>query len=252
MNDESRVIGKRKDISYGSTLDFFNDRAERYTENNPYSVTMYQDSNPNLVETRNKKEVEKLLPLLKIDSKSRVLDVACGIGRWSDAIEEKIEEYCGIDFSSRLIELAKKRNQFGSNRDFIVGHSADLRKILKENGKGKYNRILLIGSLMYLNDSDVESVMRQVEEICEERALICIREPVGIINRLTLSDFYSEELNHNYNAIYRTRDELKKVFELTLMSRGFVLEESNFLFLEDKMNNREETSQYYFIFVRKG
>ena len=39
------------------------------------------------------------------------LDLACGIGRWADALEIDVAEYCGVDFSQSLINLAKERNQ---------------------------------------------------------------------------------------------------------------------------------------------
>ena len=89
---------------------FFKKRAEKFQENNPYSVTMYQDNHAEIVRQRNQKEIEKLMPLLHMEKDAKVLDVACGIGRWADALPEDITEYCGMDFSEELIEIAKKRN----------------------------------------------------------------------------------------------------------------------------------------------
>lgn len=247
--NNTRIKKNVSDINYDRTLQFFNKRAGKYKENNPYSVTMYQDNNPILVEERNKAETEKLLPLLRLDRHSKVLDLACGIGRWSDAITADIEEYCGIDFSENLIELATKRDH-GANRNFYVGSVNRFLDVLRSNQKGNYNRMLLIGILMYINDRDLDSVMNQLAEVSEEHAVICIREPVGIDERLTLKNFYSEELKDNYNAIYRTRDELTRVFEKTLMAAGFQMTQSGFLFSEDELNNRRETAQYYFILER--
>jgi ubiquinone/menaquinone biosynthesis C-methylase UbiE len=71
---------------------------------------MFQDSNPELVEKRNQVEKKVLTPLLKLDRTSKVLDVACGIGRWADSVPDDIEEYCGTDFSDEMIQLASARN----------------------------------------------------------------------------------------------------------------------------------------------
>lgn len=247
--EDTRIRKTVTDIDYSQTLHFFNGRAGKYTEDHPYSVTMYQDNNPALVEERNRAETEKLLPLLKLDGQSRVLDLACGIGRWSDAITTRIDEYCGIDFSGNLIELAKKRPH-EANRFFYVGAANEFQEVLKAEGRGKYNRLLLIGICIYINDSDLVRVMEQLCDVAEEHAMICIREPLGIDERLTLKGFYSEELRDDYNAIYRTRGELTDVLEKTLLKAGFRITHSGFLFSEEELNNRRETAQYYFILER--
>ena len=87
---DTRIKKNIENIDYEQTLNFFNKRADKYKEENPYSVTMYQDDNPTLVEKRNRAETEKLLPLLRLDDESKILDIACGIGRWSDAITTRI------------------------------------------------------------------------------------------------------------------------------------------------------------------
>ena len=98
-----RIKKEKVAIDYEATKAFFKKRAEKFTIENPYSVTMYQDNNKELVIARNAKEIEKLYPYLNIGSQSKVLDIACGIGRWADALPEDITEYCGIDFSTELI-----------------------------------------------------------------------------------------------------------------------------------------------------
>lgn len=239
------------EIDYNETKQFFERRATKFSEKNPYSVTMYQDNNPELVQSRNRKEVEKLYPLLRLDKMSRVLDIACGIGRWADAIDTEIDEYCGVDFGKELIAIANERN-LRPNFSFIEGSVNEIEQVLKNNHKQeKYNKIIMIGILMYINDKDLEAFFEQVERICDAHTMICIREPIGLEARLTLKDFYSAELKDNYNAIYRTRAELEDVFEKTFMAKGFRITRSNFLFEEDvQLNNRKETAQYYYILER--
>lgn len=244
-----RIKEQITDIDYGETKKFFTKRAEKYRENNPYSVTMYQDNHPELVKERNRVEVEKLCPKLCLSENSRVLDVACGIGRWADAMDMKIDEYCGIDFSGELIDIANKRNK-KANFSFCEGAISEIDKVLLKNEKGKYNTVLMVGILMYLNDNDLLQTLQAVEKACEEHAIICIREPVGITERLTLKDFFSEELQDNYNAIYRTREELLEFFEKALLEKSFSIKEQGFLFDEDELNNRKETAQYYYFFER--
>ena len=244
-----RIKEKIENINYSETKQFFSKRASKFNDNNPYSVTMYQDNNADLVKARNEKEIQKLLPKLSMTETAKVLDVACGIGRWADAISENVLEYCGVDFSGEMIEIANRRND-KSNFEFYEGSADDIERVLRDNGKGKYNRFLLIGILIYLNDEDVESALKQVEHNCEEHGIICVRDPIGLAERLTLKDFYSDELQDNYNAIYRNREELYKIFENTLLAKGFQIREEGFVFEDDALNNRKETAQYYFILER--
>lgn len=247
---EMRVKKDIIEINYHETKDFFQKRIKKFNDKSPYSLTMYQDKNPDLVKKRDEKEKGKLLPLLKINHNSKILDIACGIGRWSDAICTDISEYCGIDFCEEFIEIAKDRNCLLNNRFFYVGSTKDIENILLANNKGKYNCILLMGILIYLNDEDIKNTMLQIENVCENHAIICIREPIGANDRLTLKNNFSEELEANYNAIYRTKEELMRYFEKYLLTKGFHLNESSYLFDKDELNNRKETVQYYFIFER--
>ena len=64
-----RLKDKTENLDYCETKRFFGKRANKYNENNPYAVTMYQDNNAELVKQRNTKEIEKLYPMLKIDQK---------------------------------------------------------------------------------------------------------------------------------------------------------------------------------------
>lgn len=244
-----RIKNKVANIDYKDTLQFFEHRAQKYNDVNPYSVTMYQDDNPTLVENRNSAEIQKLLPFLRLDAESKILDLACGIGRWSDAICEDIKEYCGIDFSGKLIEIAKARTT-KANRYFYEGDVNSFSNVLLDNDRGKYNRFLLMGILIYVNDDDLEHVMQQILDVSEEHAIVCIREPLGIIDRLTLKEFYSNELKENYNAIYRTKNELEQVFKRTLLANGFNMADQGFMFADDSLNNRKETAQYYFVMER--
>ena len=243
-----RLKNSAEDISSDKVKEFYEHRAESYNGQNRKNITMLQDKNPQLSEARNSAEVSKLLPKMKLDSDSCVLDLACGAGRWLDVMPENIAKYRGIDFSEGMIEIARSANT-RPYAEFFTGSVLEADKILADE-KGSFNRVIIIGSLMYMNDSDIIAMFRKIPELMTMKALICIKASVGIGARLTLKDFYSDELQSDYNAIYRTRDEYMNIFAQTLLAEGFTVIDEGFMFDDEAMNNRKETIQYYFILER--
>lgn len=47
--------------------------------------------------------------VIKIKKDFKVLDVGCGVGRWSLWFAPQVEKVVGVDLSSKMIEIAKKR-----------------------------------------------------------------------------------------------------------------------------------------------
>lgn len=244
-----RVKKDKLDIDNTHIKEFFRGRARKYNEANPYAVTMYQDDHPELVQQRDAREKEKLLPLLELDEGSRVLDLACGIGRWADVVATVADSYLGLDFSEELIDIARERNH-APNVRFRVGCAADLDSSLLPGER--FNRVLIVGLLMYLNDEGVLKCSQALEQHSNPDTVICIREPMGIKERLTVKDHFSVELKDTYNAIYRTRDEVVALLSPFLLAKGFQIVNEGFLFEDQTLNNRKETSQYYLIMKRNG
>lgn len=242
-----RVKKDKLNLDNAHIKDFFRARAEKYNATNPFAVTMYQDDHPELVRQRDEREKAKLLPLLDLGAGSRVLDLACGIGRWADVTADGADSYLGVDFSEELIGIARGRNH-ATNVQFRVGSAAELDSVLSPTER--FNRILIVGLFMYLNDEGVLKCAKSLERHCESGTVVCIREPMGIEERLTIKDHYSNELKDTYNAIYRTRDELVLLLTPALLSKGFKIVDEGFLFEDKNLNNRKETAQYYLILRR--
>ncbi len=126
--------------------------------------------------------LENVPKKLRLDERSRVLDIACGIGRWADAITQDISGYIGVDFSKELIETAKSRNT-KENFSFYQGAASDISDILASYHIQGINKILMMGILIYLNDNEVADLFKQVGSIAGKNVTICIREPIAIEDR---------------------------------------------------------------------
>lgn len=253
MPEDSRVKGKRIAIDYDDTLAFFEERGTRqYTS--ALSSTMYQDNEPQLVEQRDLREKESIAPLLGLDSIDSVLDIGCGIGRWGWLIGEHAPQasYLGIDFSPALVDKARAEaiNRGHPQLRFQTMSATDIRPA-ELTLAPPYDLVLISGLLIYLNDADCLSLLHAAARLCAPGGRIYLREPVGVDARFTLNRFYSNELAHEYSAIYRTIDELNTMLEEALAGVEFETVNADFLFPET-LEKRVETRQYFMVMQRRG
>lgn len=239
-----RVTGEKIDIDYEKTKKFYKNRAAKYKIEHPYITVIYQDNHPEIAEARNRAETEKILPMLQLNSEVSVLDIGCGIGRWAEVLPDTVKSYFGCDFSPELIKIAKDRNTRPQFR-FMTLSAPDCAAYCAANEISKFSRVIISGVMMYLNDRDVQKVFASLDALTEPNAIVYLREPMGIMDRLTLKDFYSEELQHDYNTIYRTRDEYREM--LATYAPKFTIKAHGPMFEQAALNNRKETAQFYFI-----
>ena len=163
------------------------------------------------------------------------------MGRWANNLKDKIKLYHGIDFSENFIESNKKRFKNYDNLNFMVMSVADidLSKLNKT-----YDLVIINGVLMYINDNNLNCIFDNLRKINPH--YIYIQESISILDyRLTLKDFYSEELETQYNAIYRTKREYEHYFKNILLEYKI---KKNDLLLDKETGARKETNaQYWFL-----
>lgn len=240
--------GEQPQIARDDVYKFFENRAARVEALGPVRAVIYQDNHPDLAERRDHAEKARLLPILALDGTQRLLDIGCGTGRWAADILPLCGHYHGIDFSPGLVEHARQRFANVGNARFSIA-SADQFSLAALEEARPFDRILCCGVLIYLNDNEIESAFRCMAASCAPRSRILLREPMALEARLTLQHHPSEELQHEYNAIYRTRDEFERLLARTLLTVGFTIREEGDLF-DSSMNNRTETRQRWMMLDR--
>jgi cyclopropane fatty-acyl-phospholipid synthase-like methyltransferase len=244
---------RRGPDSYSPRIDedavaaFFERRAQRIPELGPTRAVIYQDKHADLAERRDVAERQRLAPLLRLDGGQRLLDIGCGTGRWVDTLGPLVAAYHGIDLSEGLTSFARKRFAQRSHVRFTVASAVDFT--LDSIGEREpFNRILVGGLLIYLNDENMGRALNCIRQaIAMEGALLLFREPVAQRDRLTIVDHFSQDLDAEYNAIYRTRDELCESFGRAFGPAGLSVISHGYVFEEDELNNRPETRQEWFL-----
>jgi len=207
----NRIYGEMIDIDTNNVQDFYDKRAEKVNESNPYSAVLLSDHSPELIEEQIKIEKETIFPLLNINNESRVLDIGCGIGRWAEEIIPICDYYYGIDFSQNMVNTAKQRFSH-SNKINYKFERMSFQELTSTKQTEKFNRVIISGILVYICDNDIKECIKNLPVLLDDKCVVFIWEPCGVGQRLTLKNFYSDSLNDEYNVIYRTRDEYDKFF----------------------------------------
>lgn len=228
-------------ISRDDVVAFFQNRSRRLSELGPLRAVIYQDKHPDLAERRDRAEKNLLLPLLDLNGTQRLLDLGCGSGRWAEEICEQVEHYHGLDISSGLVDYARSRFRSNPRMRFSVG-TVDSFTLASLKEERPFSRILCSGVLIYLNDEEMERALGCIAAASDENATILVREPIALETRLSIVQHYSDELEDQYNAIYRTQSEIESAIARA-MGNDFTLTGSGDVYLEENLNNRTETRQ---------
>lgn len=243
--DDARVYGKAIDIDSEQVKEFYNRRA--LTLKDSLSTVNLQQSEQ--AKLRDSHEKENIIPKLLLSRTDRAFEFGCGFGRFAEALAGKIGEYQGLDISSELIKLAKQKFETIDGFSFSEGSIRQASEIAQSKG-GYYNLLMTMGVLTYLNDADVSQLVKQFCRLSSESNVrIYIRESVAIIpERLTLNNFWSDNLQSSYTAVYRTIPEYENLFS-PLTENGFQLVEKDFAY-PTSLHNNAETTQFYFLFTK--
>lgn len=227
---------------------FFEDRVRRIDEVGPMHAVIYQDKQGDLAERRDVAEVERLLPLLRLDGRQALLDVGCGTGRWSRRLAPRVARYHGVDATEGLLAHARAQHRDDPHCRFT--HLPAEQLSAAALGDDGFDRVLCAGICIYLNDAQLGALFGAIATVSVPGTLLLLREPVATGERLTLKEHFSSELEHDYHAVYRSAPELMALMQPSLFAAGFGLAGEGDVYAQDGLNNRAETRQSWFLLER--
>lgn len=233
---QTRVYTDKIEIDNNSTKEFWENRANNI--NNLQTVLLGSDKTGIEQNTRNEHEKLIVESVVKQIKNPRILDIGCGIGRWAENLINQFDSYTGVDFSEGFINFASEKFANYSNIKF---YNNSILNLDKEILNSKFNFIICTGVLMYVNDSNIFDILKAFRRVTPE--YVYIQESISLMDaRLTLNKFESKDLQTNYNAIYRTRQEYEEYFK----TNKFDIIKTDLL-LDNKSGAREETNAQYWI-----
>ena len=239
---ETRIKNKSVDIKINSTKEFWQTRVQNGY--NLKTVLLNEEVNDDVIKNRNIKESNLVKSFLDPNKKYNILDIGCGIGRWVENLFIYIAQYTGIDYTDGFIKLAKNKYR-QTNIKFIQMSATDINlSLLLDN----YDLSILTGVCMYINDKGLPNLFLTLNNLTDD--IIYLQESVSLTEgRLTLDNFYSNDLRQNYSAIYRTIPEYENLLLQYCMNFKIL---ASGLLLDSKTGNRKETNAAYWILKRSG
>ncbi len=233
----SRIYGNIEEVDSEKIKKFFNNRAKKDEE---ALLVKTEFSDKENVEKRHKEESELLLNKIDFENK-KILEIGCGIGRWAEVFHDKCDSYLGIDYSEDLIEIAKENYNYDNcHFQVLSAPQLDTADLLVS---APFDIVIITGVLIYFNDDTIKKMIKDLNSLCASNKTIYIRETLSFLEtRLTLKDFFSENLEADYNAIYRTDDEF---LDFINGINGNITIETDEIF--DELKNFTETGYKYFL-----
>jgi 2-polyprenyl-3-methyl-5-hydroxy-6-metoxy-1,4-benzoquinol methylase len=165
---------------------------------------------------RHKMEKEHLFRLVKVDRSMSVLDLGCGVGRYSIEFAKRCNSVLAVDYAPTFIEYANKvAEERGIKNITFLCQSITEYSYLKDL---RFDIIHLGGVLMYMNDESIEDLIHQLKQYLNRGGLLIARNTVALKQRLT------GPTGNPY--IGRTPGEYQEIFQnngFTLMYRNYIM-----------------------------
>lgn len=249
---QKRVYGNKIEIDQAEIKKLYAKRSGKSKTVHVDSPTVLSsDANIENIELWTKEELERWFPLFQLNEDSVVFELGFGTGRMTRFITPMAKQYIGIDYVKEFADIIIDRKDIirKDNTQFLTMSFEEFLEKGKELQLPQFNRFFLSGGVfMYINDEILYKCLEQLEERLAEHCVIYISEPIAMEERLTLNAFYSDTIEDNYSAIYRTEQEYQEIFEV-FYRKGFRLKASESLFKED-IKKQKETKQWIYILER--
>lgn len=133
-----------------------------------------------------------------------ILEFGCGLGRWSRVLSQFVAHVDAFDSCDDFIVKARDINK-SENISNVSFFTSDIDKL---NISKTYDHTVSIALLHYLSEEDFLKAMRSIQQAVKPGGYAIFRESFGTDKRFELHGFYSEVLDTEYHAIYRTSQEL--------------------------------------------
>ena len=126
---------------------------------------------------------EKIFPLNPVavgfleeefNGKNKILDLACGDGKYSDSLLSQNRDITGLDLDKGMLEEAEKKYAKNKNIKFMYGDMLELSNVFKRE---KFDGVFCIGnSLVHLTSPEkIKKALKEVNSVMQDNGKLIVQ-----------------------------------------------------------------------------
>jgi len=197
---------------------------------------------------KRKSEMKKIKALLSQINRTynSCIEIGAGSCQWTHILSKLSKNVLCTDTSKGMLDIGKEyinKKKLKNNIDFFYGDICESINPLNS----PYDLVFISGLILYLSQDQFSKLTKFISLNTKTNSNLILREPVGINKEYVLDDVYSEELETNYSAIYRT----EKVIINAFKSNNFIVENNEWLHPNNSKFNRWEETRLKLISLRR-
>tara|TARA_B100000886_G_scaffold297472_1_gene225156 strand:- start:556 stop:1245 length:690 start_codon:yes stop_codon:yes gene_type:complete len=226
----------------------------RFWENQSLKKTSFIHSLSNLsndIEFSKEKrnyEMKKIRGLLKRINRTynSCIEIGAGSCQWTYILAKLSKNVLCTDTSKGMLDVGKEyinKKKTKNNINFFYGDICEVRN----PPNAPYDLVFISGLILYLSQNQFSKLIKFISINTKANSNLILREPVGINKEYVLDDVYSEELETNYSAIYRTENNILNAFK----SYNYIVEHNDWLHPNNSKFNKWEETRLKLISLRR-
>jgi len=223
--------------------EFWEGRAELYSKIALESVANLEHDPENL-RLKVDEETNKVFSWLPDIAGKSVLDLGAGVGQWSFRFAERgARRVLAVEYTRGLVDIGRaEATERGMDQVEFIVSSAEQFCTTEQ-----FDLVFISGLFVYLNDDQFSDLLGKLNNYVSHNGMLMLRDGVGVLRRHEINDCYSEHLESNYSAIYRTADEFISAFDAS----GFTCVKTENMFPEGHLLNKYPETRLRLFTFRK-
>lgn len=224
---------------------FWDGRARHYQDMAFESIANLEQDGDNL-KLKITHETDKVFGWLGSVAGKSVLDLGAGVGQWAFRFAERgASRVMAVEYSAELAAIGEtERERRGlDNVRFVVSPIESFAT------SEQFDVVFCSGLCVYLDDEQFAVLARNLPGWVRPGGVVLVRDGMGRTGRHEINDRFSEHLQSNYSATYRTRE----MYIDQLAGSALTLVQDENMFPEGHpLNKYPETRLHLFQFERKS